>query len=80
MIIDFNNYRKANVVHEISSTISDFSDSIFQKFNLNRNHKETAFDIATLQYLLLGLAHRSQGESHPSQKILDRMRVEIMGS
>jgi hypothetical protein len=67
-----------NIVQEILSTVvSVYNDTLYQhKVDVENPH--IAFDIATIQYLLSGMAHRSQGEDHPSQILLNTLRDKML--
>jgi hypothetical protein len=68
-----------NVVNSIlTSVVADYN-AVLQKYNVDVEDVNTAFDIATIQFLLRGMAHRTQGEEHPSQAILNSMRVNMLG-
>jgi hypothetical protein len=68
-----------NVVHELlTSVVNDYNDKL-TTYNINVEDPTIAFDIATIQYLLRGMAHRSQGEEHPSQIILNTLRGNMLG-
>lgn len=69
----------ANVTSNIltSFTESYISNLVYHEVDLE--NPSIAFDIATIQFLMKGMAHRSQGESHPSQIILDTLKDRIVG-
>ncbi len=68
-----------NVVNELlTSVVNNYNDKL-TAFNINVEDPTIAFDIATIQYLLRGMAHRSQGEEHPSQTILNTLRGNMLG-
>lgn len=68
-----------NVVHDLlTSVVQDYNGRL-TAFNINVEDPTIAFDVATIQYLLHGMAHRSQGEEHPSQIILNKLRVNMLG-
>ncbi len=68
-----------NVVNELlTSVVQDYNDKL-SFYNINVEDPTIAFDIATIQYLLRGMAHRSQGEEHPSQTILNTLRSNMLG-
>lgn len=82
-MVYFSNYARSapqqNVVQELlSSVVSDYSAAM-QNLGIDVEDPTIAFDIATIQYLLHGMAHRSQGEQHPSQKILNTLRNNMLG-
>ena len=70
---------KDNIVSNIlTSVVADYNNTL----SLNKVDVEDptiAFDIATIQFLLHGMAHRSQGETHPSQIILNTLRAKMLG-
>lgn len=83
-IVFLNTYFKpkpqANVVeHLLTSMVANYND-VLSDFKIDIEDPMIAFDIATIQYLLRGMAHRSQGQDHPSQKILNAMRSNLMGT
>jgi hypothetical protein len=68
-----------NVVNDLlSSVVQDYKDKL-AFYNINVEDPTIAFDVATIQYLLHGMAHRSQGETHPSQTILNTLRGNMLG-
>lgn len=68
-----------NIVHELlTSVVQDYNDRL-TSYNVNVEDPTIAFDIATIQFLLRGMAHRSQGEDHPSQIILNKLRGNMLG-
>jgi hypothetical protein len=70
---------KQNIVQEIlSSVVSNYNNTLFE-YKVDVENPNIAFDIATIQYLLNGMAHRSQGQDHPSQIILNTMRDKMLG-
>jgi hypothetical protein len=82
-VVYFTNYfqpqPKANVVDKIlSETVFHYSN-VLAEHNVNVEEPDIAFDIATIRYLLQGMAHRSQGGSHPSQTILNSIRQQMLG-
>lgn len=68
-----------NVVHELLTSVVEDYNVRLSSFNINVEDPTIAFDIATIQYLLHGMAHRSQGEEHPSQIILNKLRGNMLG-
>lgn len=75
-----NKPEQQNTVHEIlSSVVSNYNNTLFQ-YKVDVENPNIAFDIATIQYLLTGMAHRSQGQDHPSQVILNAMRHKMLGT
>lgn len=68
-----------NVVHDLLTSVVDNYNEKLSDFNVNVEDPTIAFDIATIQYLLRGMAHRSQGEEHPSQTILNSLRGSMLG-
>ncbi len=68
-----------NVVQELlTSVVADY-DSAMNTLGIDVEDPTIAFDIATIRYLLHGMAHRSQGEVHPSQTILNTLRNSMLG-
>lgn len=69
----------ANVTNDIltSFTESYMSNLVYHAVDLE--DPSIAFDVATIQFLMKGMAHRSQGESHPSQIILDTLKDRVVG-
>jgi replication fork clamp-binding protein CrfC len=68
-----------NIVYELlTSVVQDYNGRL-SSYNINVEDPTIAFDVATIQYLLHGMAHRSQGEEHPSQIILNKLRVNMLG-
>jgi hypothetical protein len=80
-IINFAQYKqqqKANVTQEIMSAfnlnyLQCLSDNL-----VDLQDPEVAFDVATILFLAAGAAHRSQGEKHPSQSILNALRDQVL--
>lgn len=71
---------KDNVVQSFfDSFVSDYN-ALLEKYNINIDDKNTAFDMASVQFFVKGMAHRACGEFHPSHTILDSMRSSIAGS
>lgn len=68
-----------NVVNELLTSVIDDYSAKLTSFNIDVEDPTIAFDIATIQYLLRGMAHRSQGEEHPSQTILNAIRSRMLG-
>ena len=83
-IVFLKNYTKekpqANVVEQLLSSIVSNYNTILGTYNIDVEDPHIAFDVATIQFLLRGMAHRSQGETHPSQTILNSMRANLMGT
>jgi hypothetical protein len=83
-IVYLTNFSKApivtNVVDRILTSVVSNYEKILTDCNVDVEDPNIAFDIATIQFLLHGMAHRSQGEDHPSQSILDALRQNILGS
>ena len=70
---------KANVTQEILSAFTlDYMTNL-ALHDVDLEDPAIAFDIATIQFLMRGMAHRSQGESHPSQIILDKLKGAVVG-
>lgn len=70
---------KENIVSNIlTSVVTDYNKTLLLN-NVDVEDPAIAFDIATIQYLLHGMAHRSQGEMHPSQTILNTLRNKLLG-
>lgn len=85
-VINFQDYAsrkqtalKANVTQGIleAFTLDYMSNLAFHDVNIE--DPSVAFDVATIQFLMRGMAHRSQGESHPSQIILDKLKGAVVG-
>jgi hypothetical protein len=80
---DFTNKRKikpaANVTQNILTSFTESYVSNLIEHDVDLENPSIAFDIATIQFLMKGMAHRSQGESHPSQIILDSLKQKIVG-
>lgn len=71
--------KQANVTDQIlSAFVADYS-AVLSKFEVNIEDPVVAFDVATIRYLMQGMAHRSQGEEHPSQKLLNSVRENMLG-
>jgi hypothetical protein len=70
---------KANVTQKILTAFTDDYMSNLVNNEVDLDNPDIAFDIATIQFLMRGMAHRSQGESHPSQIILDKLKSSIVG-
>lgn len=70
---------KENVVNAILTAVVSDYNAVLAKYNIDVEDVNTAFDIATIQFLLSGMAHRTQGEDHPSQKLLNTMRMNMLG-
>lgn len=71
---------KANVVLDIIASFTDDYSTFWAKHQVDVENPEIAFDIATIHFLMQGIAHRTQGQTHPSQKILNTMRQQILGA
>jgi uncharacterized protein YeeX (DUF496 family) len=70
----------ANTVNAlVTAMIQDYT-AILDEYKVDVEDPDIAFDIATIQFLMRGMAHRSQGENHPSQQILDVMRSNMLGT
>jgi hypothetical protein len=82
-VLYFNKYFQptisANVVDKLLTSMAGHYDSVLVDCKINVEEPDIAFDIATIRYLLQGMAHRSQGESHPSQAILNSIRDRMLG-
>lgn len=82
---DFANKKKlsispsANVTHDILTIFTESYISNLVDHDVDLENPSIAFDVATIQFLMKGMAHRSQGESHPSQIILDSLKERIVG-
>ena len=80
-VIQISQYKKsltANVVNDfIEEAVGYYKDTIY-KFNIDTQNLDIAFDIATIQFLLRGMAHRSQGQEHPSQILLNALRDKML--
>jgi hypothetical protein len=79
-VIYLSNYARSNasnVVNDFVTDMTDFYGFSLNKYNIDTNNLETAFDVATIQFLLRGMAHRSQGEEHPSQLVLNALRNKM---
>ena len=70
---------KANVTQGILDSFNDTYHKNLIFYDVNMEDPAIAFDIATIYYLMRGMAHRSQGESHPSQILLDSLKNHVMG-
>ncbi len=68
-----------NVVNELLTSVVQDYNAKLAFYNINVEDPTIAFDVATIQYLLHGMAHRSQGEEHPSQTILNTLRGKMLG-
>lgn len=73
-IIDFSERLKTNTTNVtdaiITSSSNDYMNTL-RLYNVDFQNINTASDVALIQFLMKGAAHRSQGESHPSQRLLD---------
>jgi hypothetical protein len=84
-IINFKNYVaskqpvKANVTQSIMNAFTDNYMLSLSDYNVDVQDPIIAFDVATIQFLMRGMAHRSQGETHPSQILLDKLKERIIG-
>jgi hypothetical protein len=67
-----------NVVNEFLTEVVDYYNSALVRFDIDTQNLDTAFDVATIQFLLRGMAHRSQGEQHPSQIILNALKDKML--
>lgn len=70
---------RANVTQAILNAFTLDYMSNLALHDVNLEDPAIAFDIATIQFLMRGMAHRSQGESHPSQIILDKLKGAVVG-
>jgi hypothetical protein len=70
---------KDNVTQRILEAFTDSYMYNLVAHDVNINNEDIAFDIATIQFLMRGMAHRSQGESHPSQILLDKLKHSVVG-
>jgi hypothetical protein len=80
-IIDFSQYKQKQKANVTQSIMSSFNLSYMQCLNDNLvdlQDPEVAFDVATVLFLAAGAAHRSQGEPHPSQSILNALRNKVV--
>jgi hypothetical protein len=81
--LDYKNSKETTLQANVTQCILDnFTENYM--FNLVEHRVDledpnVAFDIATIQFLMKGMAHRSQGETHPSQIILDKLKKSIVG-
>lgn len=66
-----------NVVNNFITDMSGYYSSMLDKYDINISNIDIAFDVATIQFLLRGMAHRSQGQNHPSQEILNALKLEM---
>lgn len=74
------NQTKANVVQEFfDSFVADYA-SLLEKYKVQVSDDELAFDLASVQFFVKGMAHRMVGETHPSHIILNNMRKSVTGS
>lgn len=73
------NVVSANVTHNILTSFTESYISNLVDHDVDLENPSIAFDVATIQFLMKGMAHRSQGESHPSQIILDSLKERIVG-
>jgi hypothetical protein len=69
----------ANVTSNILSSFTESYIANLVYHEVDLENPSIAFDIATIQFLMKGMAHRSQGESHPSQIILDTLKDRVVG-
>lgn len=79
---DFANKRQASIKANVTNNIlcvftQDYITNLVEH-NVDLENPSIAFDVATIQFLMKGMAHRSQGESHPSQIILDSLKEKIV--
>jgi hypothetical protein len=70
---------KVNIADQILTTVVSNYKTTLVNCGVDLEDPTIAFDIATIQFLLSGMAHRSQGESHPSQSILNTLRHNLLG-
>jgi hypothetical protein len=81
--LDFKNKKQvalhSNTTQGILNACTESYMHHLMEYDVNIEDPTVAFDVATIQYLMRGMAHRSQGESHPSQIILDSLKERIMG-
>ena len=70
----------SNVVQEFFDNFVDDYKLLLEKYNVNVNDDKVAFDIASVQFFVKGMAHRMLGEHHPSHTILNSMRNSITGN
>lgn len=82
-VVYFSSYARSapqqNVVHELLTSVVNGYNSAMDVHGVDVEDPTIAFDIATIRYLLQGMAHRSQGEVHPSQTILNTLRNNMLG-
>jgi hypothetical protein len=69
----------ANVTNNILTVFTQDYMSNLVDHDVDLENPSIAFDVATIQFLMKGMAHRSQGEGHPSQIILDSLKERIIG-
>ena len=75
-IINFSEHLKkdtANVTDAIITSSSNDYMNTLRLYNVDFQDISIASDVALIQFLMKGAAHRSQGELHPSQHLLDSM-------
>lgn len=77
-IIDFSVRKKANVTHDIIASSTKYYTGLLKSYNIDLENIETASDVAFILYLMEGVAHRSQGEQHPSRIIFDTAKKAIL--
>ncbi len=86
-IVSFEEFKNSRNVEEpranVTQNFLDFFNDTYQEnltfYSVNLEDPTIAFDVATIYYLMRGMAHRSQGESHPSQIILDSLKSHVVG-
>lgn len=82
-VIQFSNFVRSapttNVVFDIISSFTEEYSTFWAKHKVDVENPEIAFDIATIHFLMQGIAHRTQDQQHPSQHILNTMRQQILG-
>lgn len=71
--------KQANVTEQILTTFVAEYYAMLDRFDVNIEDPSIAFDVATIRYLMQGMAHRSQGEDHPSQRLLNSVRENMLG-
>jgi hypothetical protein len=70
----------ANTVNNLITAMIDEYTDILLEYKINTEDPDIAFDVATIQFLMRGMAHRTEGQQHPSQQILNAMRANMMGA
>ena len=71
---EYKNKQQCNVTHELFSKASIDYESIMMPHSSNF---EVAADVALIKFLMKGAAHRVNGETHPSQQILDSIHTNL---